>query len=114
MRYISTRGVAPELGFAECVLEGLAEDGGLYVPKQLPAVTNETLVKVHTQHFVRSRANRKLVVLQWSTLPFADLALEIMSLFVPEEDVPRADLHDILKRSFGTFRDEAVTPVVQV
>jgi threonine synthase len=45
MRYISTRGVAPELGFAECVLEGLAEDGGLYVPKQLPAVTNETLVK---------------------------------------------------------------------
>ena len=46
MRYISTRGVAPELGFAKCVLEGpsLAEDGGLYVPKQLPAVTNETLV----------------------------------------------------------------------
>jgi threonine synthase len=65
---------------------------------------------------VAARVHRdsRSVLLQWSTLPFVDLALEIMSLFVPEEDVPRADLHDILKRSFGTFRDEAVTPVVQV
>ena len=32
MRYISTRGQAPELGFADVLLAGLATDGGLYVP----------------------------------------------------------------------------------
>ena len=36
MRYISTRGAAPTLGFADALLTGLARDGGLYVPLSLP------------------------------------------------------------------------------
>ena len=36
MRYISTRGNAPELGFADTLLTGLATDGGLYVPAEWP------------------------------------------------------------------------------
>ena len=36
MRYISTRGRAPELGFADVLLAGLATDGGLYVPAEWP------------------------------------------------------------------------------
>ena len=36
MRYISTRGKAPELGFEDVLLSGLANDGGLYIPKEWP------------------------------------------------------------------------------
>ena len=36
MRYVSTRGSAPELGFADVLLAGLANDGGLYVPEHWP------------------------------------------------------------------------------
>ena len=38
MRYVSTRGRAPELGFADVLLAGLASDGGLYVPSEYPAL----------------------------------------------------------------------------
>ncbi|MFM9083544.1 MAG: threonine synthase, partial [Actinomycetota bacterium] len=38
MRYVSTRGSAPELGFADTVLAGLATDGGLYVPASWPSL----------------------------------------------------------------------------
>jgi len=38
MRYVSTRGEAPVLGFADVLLAGLATDGGLYVPEQWPAM----------------------------------------------------------------------------
>jgi len=36
VRYVSTRGRAPELGFADTLLAGLASDGGLYVPAEWP------------------------------------------------------------------------------
>ena len=38
MRYVSTRGTAPALGFEDVVLAGLAEDGGLYVPEAWPVL----------------------------------------------------------------------------
>ena len=38
MKYLSTRGEAPVLGFADVLLEGLARDGGLYVPETLPPI----------------------------------------------------------------------------
>ena len=38
MQYVSTRGGAPELGFADVLLAGLASDGGLYVPMEYPAL----------------------------------------------------------------------------
>ena len=40
MRYISTRGTAPDLSFEEAMLTGLARDGGLYVPEHVPALTH--------------------------------------------------------------------------
>ena len=39
MRYISTRGQAPALNFEVVLLAGLASDGGLYVPENLPRFT---------------------------------------------------------------------------
>ena len=41
MRYVSTRGQAPELGFADALLAGLATDGGLYVPSEWPSLPKE-------------------------------------------------------------------------
>jgi threonine synthase len=37
MRYVSTRGEAPALGFGEAMMAGLASDGGLYVPEVVPS-----------------------------------------------------------------------------
>ncbi|MBI2709348.1 MAG: threonine synthase [Actinobacteria bacterium] len=39
MRYLSTRGAAPRLSFGDVLLEGLARDGGLYVPESVPRLT---------------------------------------------------------------------------
>ena len=43
MRYLSTRGTAPALGFEDVVLAGLASDGGLYVPESIPHISTDTL-----------------------------------------------------------------------
>ena len=43
MRYVSTRGEAPALGFRDVVLAGLARDGGLYVPESWPQLTHDEI-----------------------------------------------------------------------
>ena len=43
MRYISTRGEAPPLGFMDVTLAGLARDGGLYVPETWPRLSADTI-----------------------------------------------------------------------
>jgi len=43
LRYISTRGEAPALGFVDVTLAGLARDGGLYVPESWPAFSAEQI-----------------------------------------------------------------------
>ena len=43
MRYVSTRSTAPGKGFSDILLEGLAADGGLYLPETYPQVSTETL-----------------------------------------------------------------------
>ena len=43
MRYVSTRGAAPVLGFGEAMLTGLARDGGLYVPETVPALGRDEI-----------------------------------------------------------------------
>ena len=63
MRYVSTRGQAPELDFAGVLLAGLAEDGGLYVPKLWPNFSPADF-----------RAMRGL--------PYAELAARVMQPFV--------------------------------
>ena len=60
MLYISTRGNAPARAFGEILLEGLAPDGGLYVPESYPKVDLA---------FLRN-------------LPYADLASELLSKFI--------------------------------
>ncbi|WP_026790915.1 threonine synthase [Pleomorphomonas oryzae] len=95
MRYVSTRGNAPVLGFSDVVLAGLARDGGLYVPETWPTLDAATIA---------SFAGRS----------YADVAFEVISRFV-DGDIADADLRKMIDAAYtGTFRHPAVTPLVQI
>lgn len=70
---------------------GLAEDGGLLLPRTIPRIGCETLNS-------------------WQKLSYPELAFEVMSRFV--DDIPASDLKDLINRSYATFTDAAVTPLV--
>ena len=101
MRYISTRGLPgdPELGFWDILLEGLAPDGGLYLPREYPQVGQDTLAA-------------------WCSLlneqGYAALAQAVLSLFI--DDIPDADLRGICERAYNgeVFSDPAVVPVTDL
>ena len=92
MKYLSTRGEAAGRGFAEILLEGLAPDGGLYVPERYPRVDPATLDR-------------------WRALSYPELAFEVFSLFVG--DIPAADLRRLVDATYtaAVFGDERITPV---
>lgn len=94
MKYISTRGNAPELTFEEVLLTGLAEDGGLYVPKDVPQYT---LAEIES----------------WRDLPYAELAHKVIYPFV-EGSVDSAALQKILNEVYGGFAHKAVAPLQQI
>ena len=79
MKYISTRGDRHERGFSDILLEGLAPDGGLYLPTHYPQVDAATLAK-------------------WRGLPYAELAFEILSLYI--DDIPVEDLRTICRKTY--------------
>ena len=89
MRYVSTRGAAPELGFADVVLEGLATDGGLYVPADWPVLP--------------------------PGLPadYVDLATEVIMPFAGE-DFDRDAVHRLCRDSYAVFRHPEVVPMVEI
>ena len=92
MKYISTRGDTTERDFSEILLEGLAPDGGLYLPMHYPKVDDATLTR-------------------WRGMGYADLAFEILSLFIT--DVPQADLKLLVDRTYtkATYGSDAIVPV---
>ena len=92
MRYISTRGGIEPLKFQDAVMMGLARDGGLLLPHALPTVTNDVLQG-------------------WQQLSYQALAKEILSLFI--DDIPGADLEDLIERAYASFAHPQVTPVTQ-
>lgn len=101
VRYVSTRDSSgmPGRPFCDILLEGLAPDGGLYLPEGYPNVDADTLE-------------------QWRQLLRADgyaaLAFEVTSLFI--DDIPAADLRAICDRAYAPakFLDPAVAPVSQL
>jgi threonine synthase len=95
MQYLSTRGGVGAASFSQAVMMGLASDGGLLLPKEIPTVDAATLAA-------------------WAKLPFAALAVEVIGRFVAEDDIPRADLAQLIERSYATFSHPEVTPVVTV
>jgi len=92
MKYISTRGQIAPIGFKDAVMMGLATDGGLLLPESYPAIDRTTLES-------------------WRALPYQELAFRIISLFA--DDIPAADLQQLIDRSYAVFRNPEITPVVK-
>ncbi|MCW7541320.1 threonine synthase [Aquabacterium sp. A7-Y] len=92
MKYISTRADKTERGFSEILLEGLAPDGGLYLPSHYPRVDAQTLQR-------------------WRGLSYAELAFEVLSLYI--DDIPAGDLRDIVSRTYTeqVFGSREITPL---
>jgi threonine synthase len=91
VKYISTRGQSQAQSFEEVVLTGLAPDGGLYIPETLPQLSREQ-------------------ILAWKNLSYADLAFEIIRLFIGDA-MPEDDLKDIINDSYAGFSHDEVAPM---
>ena len=92
MRYFSTRGDQTPRQFCDILLEGLAPDGGLYLPTHYPQVDATQLA-------------------HWRTLSYADLAFEILSLYI--DDIPAEELHALCLKTYTpeVFGTEEIVPL---
>jgi threonine synthase len=98
MLYLSTRAASNSTErkrFCEILLEGLAPDGGLYLPEFYPQVDGVTLAK-------------------WRTLSYADLAFEILSLYI--DDIPVEDLRALCRKTYteAVFGTKEIVPLRKV
>lgn len=94
MHYISTRGNAPNLGFDDVLLRGLAPDGGLYLPAFWPQFSQDAL-----------RTMRGL--------PYQDVAVSVMFPFV-EGVIPKQDFKRLVAKAYENFTHPAIAPMKQV
>ena len=94
MKYISTRGDAPELSFAEAMLTGLARDGGLYVPKKIPTMATEDIAALAGKSY-------------------EEVAFEVMKPFIGDSFTDE-EFKGIIERAYVGFRHEARAPLVQL
>jgi threonine synthase len=94
VQYVSTRGAAPTLGFADALLTGLARDGGLYAPLRLPEWRPESI--------------RAL-----GGLPYAEAAVRVMSEFIGG-DFGATELKAMTVDAYAGFRHAATAPLVQI
>jgi threonine synthase len=94
MLYVSTRGHAPALSFADAVLAGLARDGGLYWPERFPVLEPGEIASL-------------------AGLPFHRVAFEIIRRFTGGDIEDRA-LAAITEDAYRGFGHDVVTPLVQV
>ena len=94
MRYVSTRGEAPQHNFVDVMLAGLARDGGLYVPVSWPTLDPK-------------------VIAGFAGRPYAEVAVEVIKPFVGDS-IPEADLARMAREAYGTFRHPATAPLVQL
>ncbi|MDG2164049.1 MAG: threonine synthase [Gammaproteobacteria bacterium] len=88
MKYESTRGGCPQQNFEQVLLTGLAPDGGLYVPTELPHFSLEEIAS-------------------WRELSYPDLAMKVITPFIGDE-IPTADLRNIIEDSYAAFNHPEV------
>jgi len=94
MRYISTRGRAPELSFEDTMLTGLARDGGLYVPADIPVMAREEIAAL-------------------AGLSYEDVAFRVMRPFIGDTFTD-AEFGDIITRACAGFGHAARAPLKQL
>ena len=96
MNYLSTRGDATPRRFCDILLEGLAPDGGLYLPEHYPQVDRMTLD--HWRHLYAQHG-------------YATLAFEVLSLYI--DDIPAADLKALCEKTYTpeVFGTQEIVPL---
>lgn len=94
MRYVSTRGEAPPLSFADALLAGLARDGGLYVPETWPALSAADIAGMAGKSY-------------------ADVARAVITPFVGDA-LPKAALDLMIDDAYAAFRHPATVPLTQI
>ena len=99
MNYLSTRGDNTPRKFCEILLEGLATDGGLYLPQSYPHINDIALQKLRDIHDKHG---------------YADLAFAILSLYI--DDIPAADLQTICRKTYTqeVFGTKDIVPLKEL
>lgn len=93
MKYISTRGEAPSLGFCDALLAGLGRDGGLYVPAEWPSFTKKE---------IRAMRGKS----------YQEIAFTVLTPFIDGE-IPDEKFRAMIDEAYATFRHPAIAPLVQ-
>ena len=94
MRYVSTRGTAPVLGFEDVLISGLALDGGLYVPENWPSFTPEQLRNLRGKSY-------------------AQIAHAVLSPFIAKA-MGEVELMEMIDAAYRGFGHKAVAPLKQL
>ena len=94
MKYISTRNGSKEFNFTEVFIKGLADDGGLFIPKTNPKLSEQELLKL-------------------SKLNYKDLAKEIIFLFC-KETISKDELSNIVEKSYSKFNEKDVIKITDI
>ncbi|HSF93050.1 MAG TPA: threonine synthase [Paracoccaceae bacterium] len=94
MKYISTRGQAPELTFEEAMLTGLARDGGLYVPESWPQMSSDEIAAL-------------------AGLTYEETAFRVMKPFIGDAFTDE-EFREIIAKAYASFGHAARCPLVQL
>ncbi len=94
MQYISTRGQTPPADFTTVLLQGLAPDGGLYVPTVYPRIAHADM-------------------LLFANAPYAQVATRVLHPYMADT-INEADLFNIVQQSYASFSHPATTPLTQI
>ena len=94
MKYISTRSNSKEYSFEEVFIKGLADDGGLFIPKSLKKYSEEELKTL-------------------STLSYQDLAKKVVFPFIGDF-MSENELSDIVNKSYSVFRKDNAVNLIKI
>ncbi|MBN2630439.1 MAG: threonine synthase [Rhodobacteraceae bacterium] len=94
MKYISTRGTAPVLGFGEAMMTGLARDGGLYVPQTVPQMSHADIAAL-------------------AGLSYEDIAFRVMYPFLGDT-FAEDEFRGLIAAAYEPFGHAARAPLVQL
>ncbi|XP_076461377.1 threonine synthase-like 2 [Babylonia areolata] len=92
MKYCSTAGKVQGLSFEDVLFSGYMEDGGMALPETIPAVSRETLKS-------------------WAGLSYRDIVLNIVPLFVSQQELPAAKLEELVDKALSSFDCPEIAPI---
>ena len=92
MKFVSTRGQADSVKFSEAVAQGLAPDGGLYLPSEFPDISS--------------------FLSEWNDMSYSELCFSFFSLFAT--DVKKEVLRRVVNDSYAKFSHEEIAPIVSL